>query len=76
MIWISESLMEIEAWAFNFLISLFFLQVIHRLPSLHLEDELHHSGWNACSRLIVIMMVYSDGDNRGGDRDGGHNGVA
>ncbi|DBA86469.1 hypothetical protein WJX79_005001 [Trebouxia sp. C0005] len=24
-------------------------QVIHRLPMLHKGDELHHSGWNACS---------------------------
>ncbi|KAG6553077.1 hypothetical protein Mapa_005414 [Marchantia paleacea] len=24
-------------------------QVIHRLPVNHLSDELHHSGWNACS---------------------------
>ncbi|XP_043936566.1 methanethiol oxidase isoform X2 [Protopterus annectens] len=24
-------------------------QVIHRLPMLHVGDELHHSGWNACS---------------------------
>ncbi|XP_028404277.1 methanethiol oxidase-like [Dendronephthya gigantea] len=26
-----------------------YCKVIHRLPVLHLEDELHHSGWNACS---------------------------
>ncbi|XP_040267827.1 methanethiol oxidase-like [Bufo bufo] len=24
-------------------------QVIHRLPMPHLDDELHHSGWNTCS---------------------------
>lgn len=24
-------------------------QVIHRLPMPNLGDELHHSGWNACS---------------------------
>ncbi|CAH2327470.1 methanethiol oxidase [Pelobates cultripes] len=24
-------------------------QVIHRLPMPHLNDELHHSGWNTCS---------------------------
>eukprot|EP00775_Hariotina_reticulata_P012725 gene12725-12855_t len=24
-------------------------QVIHRLPMPHIGDELHHSGWNACS---------------------------
>ncbi|XP_051227761.1 selenium-binding protein 1 [Lolium perenne] len=24
-------------------------QVIHRLPATHIGDELHHSGWNACS---------------------------
>ena len=29
---------------------LLILQVIHRLPALHLNEELHHSGWNACSR--------------------------
>jgi len=26
-----------------------FSQVIHRLPMPYLEDELHHTGWNACS---------------------------
>lgn len=25
------------------------VQVIHRLPMPNLKDELHHSGWNACS---------------------------
>ncbi|CAM6075445.1 unnamed protein product [Sphagnum tenellum] len=24
-------------------------KVVHRLPTTHLGDELHHSGWNACS---------------------------
>ncbi|GMP78126.1 hypothetical protein CsSME_00034177 [Camellia sinensis var. sinensis] len=24
-------------------------KVIHRLPMPHISDELHHSGWNACS---------------------------
>lgn len=24
-------------------------QVIHRLPMLHNNDELHHSGWNTCA---------------------------
>ena len=24
-------------------------QVIHRLPMSNIGDELHHSGWNACS---------------------------
>ncbi|EDV29663.1 uncharacterized protein TRIADDRAFT_19817 [Trichoplax adhaerens] len=24
-------------------------QVIHRLPMLHIGDEIHHSGWNTCS---------------------------
>ena len=24
-------------------------QVIHRLPMLYVGDEIHHSGWNACS---------------------------
>eukprot|EP00879_Flechtneria_rotunda_P003852 GHRR01004092.1.p1 GENE.GHRR01004092.1~~GHRR01004092.1.p1 ORF type:complete len:424 (+),score=154.35 GHRR01004092.1:332-1603(+) len=31
------------------------VQVIHRLPMPHVGDELHHSGWNACS------SCYSDG---------------
>lgn len=31
-------------------------KVIHRLPALHLEDELHHSGWNACSRSAVKVQ--------------------
>lgn len=26
-----------------------FCKVIHRLPMPHLNDELHHTGWNACS---------------------------
>ncbi|XP_044131990.1 methanethiol oxidase-like [Bufo gargarizans] len=26
-----------------------YCQVIHRLPMPHLDDELHHSGWNTCS---------------------------
>jgi selenium-binding protein 1 len=42
-------------WTINLLK---YSQVIHRLPALHLEDELHHSGWNACSRS-VITSVYS-----------------
>ncbi|XP_058862018.1 methanethiol oxidase-like [Acipenser ruthenus] len=29
--------------------SLTYCQVIHRLPVPNLRDELHHSGWNACS---------------------------
>jgi len=29
--------------------SVTFSQVIHRLPMVHPEDELHHLGWNACS---------------------------
>lgn len=24
-------------------------EIIHRLPVGNLDDELHHSGWNACS---------------------------
>ena len=24
-------------------------KVIHRLPVIHIGDELHHSGWNSCS---------------------------
>ena len=27
----------------------FTFQVIHRLHTLHLAEELHHTGWNACS---------------------------
>uniref|UniRef100_A0A8D0E6R7 Methanethiol oxidase n=1 Tax=Salvator merianae TaxID=96440 RepID=A0A8D0E6R7_SALMN len=26
-----------------------YCQVIHRLPMLYLNDELHHAGWSACS---------------------------
>ncbi|XP_022105572.1 selenium-binding protein 1-like [Acanthaster planci] len=26
-----------------------YCKVIHRLPMPHMEDELHHSGWNTCS---------------------------
>lgn len=29
--------------------TIFYAQVIHRLPMPHVGDELHHSGWNACS---------------------------
>ncbi|XP_060676698.1 methanethiol oxidase [Hemiscyllium ocellatum] len=45
-------------------------QVIHRMPMPHLRDELHHSGWNACSschgdpskrrnRLILPSLISS-----------------
>lgn len=45
-------------------------QVIHRLPMPNLRDELHHSGWNACSscfgdiskkrnRLILPALISS-----------------
>lgn len=27
-----------------------FYKVIHRLPMPYADDEIHHSGWNACSR--------------------------
>ncbi|XP_053744133.1 methanethiol oxidase [Synchiropus splendidus] len=47
-----------------------FCQVIHRLPMPNLRDELHHSGWNACSscfgdasksrnRLILPSLISS-----------------
>ncbi|XP_075996204.1 methanethiol oxidase [Genypterus blacodes] len=47
-----------------------FCQVIHRLPMPNLGDELHHSGWNACSscfgdaskkrnRLILPSLISS-----------------
>ncbi|NWX22549.1 SBP1 oxidase, partial [Aegotheles bennettii] len=47
-----------------------YCQVIHRLPMPNLKDELHHSGWNACSscfgdatkrrnRLILPCLVSS-----------------
>ena len=32
------------------------LQVIARLPMPHVGDELHHSGWNACSRYVWCMV--------------------
>jgi hypothetical protein len=31
-----------------------FAQVIARLPMPHLGDELHHSGWNACSSCYGV----------------------
>ncbi len=45
-------------------------QVIHRLPMPHLGDELHHSGWNACSschgdssraRSILVLPALASG---------------
>ncbi|XP_010008234.1 PREDICTED: selenium-binding protein 1-A-like [Nestor notabilis] len=47
-----------------------YCQVIHRLPMPNLNDELHHSGWNACSscfgdatkrrnRLILPSLISS-----------------
>jgi hypothetical protein len=30
-------------------LSIHFFQVIHRLQMLHVGDEIHHMGWNACS---------------------------
>ncbi|CAK6984333.1 methanethiol oxidase, partial [Scomber scombrus] len=47
-----------------------YCQVIHRLPMPNLRDELHHSGWNACSscfgdatkkrnRLILPSLISS-----------------
>ena len=46
-------------------------QVIHRLPMTHLGDELHHSGWNACSschddpnRARNRLVLPSLGSNR------------
>ncbi|KAK9830616.1 hypothetical protein WJX81_005797 [Elliptochloris bilobata] len=45
-------------------------QVIHRLPMPHLGDELHHSGWNACSschgaphatRNILVLPALGSG---------------
>ena len=33
-------------------------QVIHRLPMPNLKDELHHTGWNACS------SCFSDGSKK------------
>ena len=44
--------------------------MIHRLPMPHLGDELHHSGWNACSschsdssrsRSILVLPALSSG---------------
>ena len=46
------------------------VQVIHRLPMPHLGDELHHSGWNACSschgdahaaRNILVLPALGSG---------------
>jgi selenium-binding protein 1 len=45
------------------------VQVIHRLPMPYVGDELHHSGWNACSscygdrskkRQFLILPVRQD----------------
>ncbi|KAL3160862.1 Methanethiol oxidase [Trebouxia sp. C0009 RCD-2024] len=45
-------------------------QVIHRLPMTHKNDELHHSGWNACSschddssrtRSLLILPAVGSG---------------
>ncbi|MEQ2245812.1 Methanethiol oxidase [Ilyodon furcidens] len=47
-----------------------YCQVIHRLPMPNLNDELHHSGWNACSscfndpsksrnRLVLPSLISS-----------------
>jgi len=45
-------------------------QVIHRLPMPNLGDELHHSGWNACSschgaphatRNILVLPALGSG---------------
>uniref|UniRef100_A0A4W3HBI0 Methanethiol oxidase n=1 Tax=Callorhinchus milii TaxID=7868 RepID=A0A4W3HBI0_CALMI len=47
-----------------------YCQVVHRLPMPHVGDELHHSGWNACSschgdvtkrrnRLILPSLISS-----------------
>ncbi|PWZ10921.1 Selenium-binding protein 2 [Zea mays] len=45
-------------------------QVIHRLPVIHIGDELHHSGWNSCSschgdpsakrRFLILPSLLSD----------------
>jgi selenium-binding protein 1 len=31
-------------------------QVIHRLSMTHIDDEIHHTGWNACSRSAVTSI--------------------
>ena len=46
-----------------------FSKVVHRTPVNHLDDELHHSGWNTCSSchgdggaqrryLVLPSLVY------------------
>lgn len=46
------------------------LQVIHRLPMPNIGDELHHSGWNACSschqdsaksRSVLVLPALKSG---------------
>ena len=32
------------------------LKVIHRLSMPYAEDEIHHTGWNACSRYIACGL--------------------
>lgn len=33
------------------------LQVIHRLSMTSTDDEIHHSGWNACSRFFIHIFI-------------------
>lgn len=44
--------LKIALSCFSQVFCLFIEQVIHRLPVPFCGDELHHSGWNACSRLV------------------------
>lgn len=34
-----------------------YVKVIHQLPMLHINDEVHHSGWNACSSCFGDKSV-------------------
>lgn len=34
------------------------VQVIHRLPMLHANDEIHHTGWNSCSSCYKVYQSY------------------
>ena len=44
--------LKIALSCFHYVFCLCLKQVIHRLPVPFCGDELHHSGWNACSRLV------------------------
>ena len=36
-------------------VSVLMVQVVHRLEMPHVDDELHHTGWNACSSCYTDL---------------------